>query len=967
MNKSELSPCRVTSLPADAFLTLWRLARRTGAARQTSVLALAACAAWVQVGLAPAQDCLPPPAGLVGWWRAEGDALDSVGGNNGVFYDNDDTGLYAGKVGTAFTFGPNNSLGVQVASPEGLSFANNFSFGAWFYEPNGLWLYQQTYGGPPGDVGIILRKEGEYDLAILGDNTLRVSLANTSPGLNGVDTGVAVPVNQWNHVMAVYDQSVLSVYLNGALVFNLACTGDIVPRAPGLNFCIGSDQEGDAPFLGQIDEVAVWNRPLGSDEVAALYAAGSAGMCPPTQPPPLGAAADGSLDTTWTVSGVWILTGPQRWQWAGQTIDDVFVDPVGRIYLCSRYIAYDGSTLCSEHQGLVRLNADGSLDSSFQLEIPCNDFYEPDSLAFQPDGKIVFGGSPGVYFAGFGRLSADGSPDFVYSEVELAQLVPLFGGSYGEIVSVAIQPDDGKILACISYGGSGYVARFNADFSPDNSFAIAGLGGQTGLGPAVLALQGDGKILVGGGFGEANGHPLEGIARFNADGSLDSSFVPVWSVLGHTLNPDILDVKVQEDGKILVGGGFTTYGVALQLLRFNSDGSVDQSFVPAQSANYVAGGVVRSIIIQPDGQILIGGDFDSVGGVQRNHLARLNTDGSLDTTFVPDDIPSPGNSTIESMALVDSGHLLVAGGLSTMRSLPVPGSFDSTAGTSDGLRRPPLAQIRGLPVHLVARVLIAPAPLSITGQPQDQTVIAGSSVTLPVVATGTKPLGYQWRKDGAPIPGAFGYSPWLPQVALADAGVYDVIVSNPSGSINSAPATLTVLPALHPVSYSMYTGSYPDNTYNGSLDPSTGFESGGLGELTDGIFGPYGTSFPYPDPWVRWNGGYPDITFDFGQSQAFAQVAVHTEAQPAGAGWGVFENASVSFSDDGVNFGNTVSYTTPQDQLLAGTHLVQIPAAGSGRYVRVSLYNSSGVYGGGLISEVLFGAPPPPVPATALW
>jgi len=142
MNKSELSPCRVTSLPADAFLTLWRLARRTGAARQTSVLALAACAAWVQVGLAPAQDCLPPPAGLVGWWRAEGDALDSVGGNNGVFYDNDDTGLYAGKVGTAFTFGPNNSLGVQVASPEGLSFANNFSFGAWFYEPNGLWLYQ---------------------------------------------------------------------------------------------------------------------------------------------------------------------------------------------------------------------------------------------------------------------------------------------------------------------------------------------------------------------------------------------------------------------------------------------------------------------------------------------------------------------------------------------------------------------------------------------------------------------------------------------------------------------------------------------------------------------------------------------------------------------------------------------------------------------------------------------------------
>ncbi|EKE19188.1 MAG: hypothetical protein ACD_9C00099G0001, partial [uncultured bacterium] len=118
----------------------------------------------------------------------------------------------------------------------------------------------------------------------------------------------------------------------------------------------------------------------------------------------------------------------------------------------------------------------------------------------------------------------------------------------------------------------------------------------------VLLLQPDGKILIGGTFTTYNGTSRNHIARINADGTLDTTFSP-----GSGANDDIYSLVLQSDGKILVGGPFTTYNGTSRnyIARINSNGSLDTTFNPGSGAN----NILHSTVIQPDGKILIGGGF----------------------------------------------------------------------------------------------------------------------------------------------------------------------------------------------------------------------------------------------------------------------------------------------------------------------------------------------------------------------
>src|SRR6185369_11919854 len=126
-----------------------------------------------------------------------------------------------------------------------------------------------------------------------------------------------------------------------------------------------------------------------------------------------------------------------------------------------------------------------------------------------------------------------------------------------------------------------------------------------------MALQPDGKILLAIG-------PANFVVRLNADGSVDPTFSPV---TGGSQE----DVAVQADGKIVVSGNFLSRRIA----RFNTNGSLDSTF-----ANTSINGNIERVLIQPDGKFLISGDFTTVAGVTRLRIARLNTDGTLDSTFV---------------------------------------------------------------------------------------------------------------------------------------------------------------------------------------------------------------------------------------------------------------------------------------------------------------------------------------------
>lgn len=214
------------------------------------------------------------------------------------------------------------------------------------------------------------------------------------------------------------------------------------------------------------------------------------------------------------------------------------------------------------------------------------------------------------------------------------------GGS-GSEVEIFIQQPDGKILAggwFSEYNGTpaNMVARLNLDGSIDNSFNTGN--GFTGVSGYVkaLALQPDGKVLVGGNFLEYNGTTRHRIARLNSDGSLDMSFDP-----GSGFNSDVNSIVLQPDGKIIVAGIFSAYdwlnsgGIPrASIARLNSDGSLDASFDPGAGFGTTVGQRrVHKIILQPDGKILACGQFTSYDAVPRFLVARINADGSLDNSF----------------------------------------------------------------------------------------------------------------------------------------------------------------------------------------------------------------------------------------------------------------------------------------------------------------------------------------------
>src|ERR1700682_532602 len=183
--------------------------------------------------------------------------------------------------------------------------------------------------------------------------------------------------------------------------------------------------------------------------------------------------------------------------------------------------------------------------------------------------------------------------------------------------------------------------------------------------PWSIAVQPDGKIIVGGGFthlggGTGTATVRNHIGRLNADGTVDMSFNP-------GTNSIVQTVAVQPDGKILIGGNFSAVGggdglatLRQYIARLNADGTVDMSFNPG------ANNVVYALVVQPDGKILVGGNFFKLGGggvgtTTRNAIGRLNADGSLDNSFDPGASKVGGVPIVYTMALQPDGKVVVGG------------------------------------------------------------------------------------------------------------------------------------------------------------------------------------------------------------------------------------------------------------------------------------------------------------------
>ena len=401
--------------------------------------------------------------------------------------------------------------------------------------------------------------------------------------------------------------------------------------------------------------------------------------------------SDGSLDTSFNPGSG-----------ANNSVFDVVVQPDLKVILTGSFTSYNGVAA----KGVVRLNPDGSVDTTFTTGSGADT--APDALGLQPDGKVVVGGGF-TTFNGAKRnylarlLPASGSISFVSASNSVKEeagtatvALTRVGGADNEVTAEVFihnnttdsadyvfapgaldnsfqpPPPDKPVYAIVKeatgsalIGGAfnnygNHIGRIKVDGTQDTSFNAGGSGPDGSV--YSIAVQPDTKIVIGGAFTHYNGVPVARIARINPYGTLDGSFDP-----GAGAKATVNSVALQADGKILIGGAFTTYNgkTANHITRLYEDGSAEVFF--SGNTGTGADGDVNKIVVQPDGEILIGGAFTSYNNLPQGHLARLTPFGRP-SAFFPAGTGFDGD--VVAIALRPSGTMVIGGNFTHYNGAP---------------------------------------------------------------------------------------------------------------------------------------------------------------------------------------------------------------------------------------------------------------------------------------------------------
>jgi uncharacterized delta-60 repeat protein len=386
--------------------------------------------------------------------------------------------------------------------------------------------------------------------------------------------------------------------------------------------------------------------------------------------------ADGTLDTTFSVGAG--AGGRPAGSSGSSSVTDIDLQSDGKLVVAGDFPLFNGVTASR----LVRVNIDGSTDATFNAGYPgvgcsCAPFHI--GMVFnRGNDKLVISGSfssyNGVVKYNFAGLNANGSYDAHYNPGT---------GANNTINALAVQADGKTVIGgtFISYGdmANNRVARINRDGTRDTTFQLGGADGIV----RAMALQMDGKVLLGGEFYTYHGTASNRIARLNTDGTVDTGFQ-----VGTGANGHVMALALQPDGKILLGGYFTSYnGVTRnRIARLNANGTLDTSFDPGVGFN----NTVLAIAVQPDGDVVVGGDFTLSGTTSRNRIARLNANGSLDTLFDPG---TAADASVYAVLPQADGSVLIGGAFTLFNGLTARalvkllpnGSIDSSFNTGTGL------------------------------------------------------------------------------------------------------------------------------------------------------------------------------------------------------------------------------------------------------------------------------------------
>jgi uncharacterized delta-60 repeat protein len=225
-------------------------------------------------------------------------------------------------------------------------------------------------------------------------------------------------------------------------------------------------------------------------------------------------------------------------------------------------------------------------------------------------------------------------------------------GASSRVLTTSVQ-SDGKVLiggAFASYGGVTVngIARLHVNGVRDTTF-------NTGSGPNSIvrtsARQSDGKFIIGGNFTSYGGVTINRIARLHVNGVRDTTFN-----VGTGASDNVWTTSIQSDGKVIIGGAFASYrGVTTnRIARLHVNGVRDTTFNTGSGTN----NVVTTSSIQSDGKVIIGGAFTSYSGVTTNRIARLHANGVRDTTF---NVGSGANNAILTTSVQSDGKVIIGG------------------------------------------------------------------------------------------------------------------------------------------------------------------------------------------------------------------------------------------------------------------------------------------------------------------
>jgi len=749
--------------------------------------------------------CDTTPSGLVAWWQAESNALDSVGTNNGIVSSSGVT-YASGKVGLGFNFDGTNGIITIPDSP--VLQPTNFTIEAWLRFAS---LNSQTVGSAwPGEQFVINRNgqtDSSYFLgkqrtnnysSITNDHLLFgiTSVTNGQTARAWIDYTNTVQTNLWYHMVAVRGSNYIQLYINGQFIgSNNANFAQNYVGSP-LTFGAMGNASWDGKFYGTLDEFSLYNRALSSNEIAQLYNAGSAGKCllPPTitiQPTNQTATAGGSATFTVTATG----SQPLNYQWWFNTTNSLAGATNASLTITNVQMTNAGT------YSVVVTNLVGSVTSS-NATLTLNSLL---TITLQPTNQTVIQGASATF-----SVTATGTPPLSYqwwfnatslltgatnASLTLTNVQTTNAGAYTVVVSNIT----GSVTSSTNNGHLTVLVPPLITFQPTNQMVIQGSNAifsvtVSNISTTPLSYQWlfNSTNIIG--WGTNSSLTITNAQTTNA-GTYTVMVTNVAGSVTSSTNNGILTVivppaiAVQPTNLTVIQGSNAAFGVTATGALLNYQWYFN-SGVLTNSTNAVL--TLPGVTTNQAGTYYV---------TVTNLAGSLTSSSAMLTVIAPPAITvQPTNLTViqgsnATFGVTATGTLLnyqwyLNSGVltnATAATLTLTNVQPGQAGTYSVV----VSNLAGsvLSSNAVLTVLVPPA---ITVQPANLTVIQGSNATFGVTATGTL-LKYQWYFNSGALNNSTNSSLTLPGVTTNQAGTYFVTVTNLAGSVTSSNALLTVI------------------------------------------------------------------------------------------------------------------------------------------------------------------------------